>query len=70
MPERRDTIAPASSPAPRPSYPGVCKGCGARIYYVRTASGKMHPENADGTTHFSTCSEADRFRKSRQGSLF
>jgi hypothetical protein len=53
-----------------------CRSCGADIVFLRTASGKTMPVNADtiepGDTefeygrhvsHFSTCDQPGRFRK-------
>lgn len=38
-----------------------CKGCHQRIEWG-VMFGKRHPFNADGTSHFDTCPEADQFR--------
>jgi hypothetical protein len=56
--------------------PVACRSCGEDIVFLRTASGKMMPVNADtveaGDTdyehgrhvsHFSTCTHSDRWRK-------
>jgi hypothetical protein len=41
-----------------------CKGCGATIYWrPHPTTGRNHPFNPDGSSHFQTCPEADRFRK-------
>jgi len=40
-----------------------CRGCGAIIYWIVTRNGKRMPVNPDGTSHFSTCPEAGKFRK-------
>jgi hypothetical protein len=44
---------------------GRCKGCNARIYWVRHSSttGRTAPYNPDGTPHFGTCPDADKFRR-------
>lgn len=51
-------------------FPGVCKGCGREIWWVRQAGGRMMPEDNDGTTHFATCPAAEKFRKPAQRRLF
>jgi len=53
-----------------------CRKCNAEIVFLRTATGKMMPVDANTvkpgdvnyehhkhTSHFATCPEADRFRK-------
>ena len=46
--------------------PSVCRGCGAKIYFVSTKKkGVTMPVNPDGETHFATCPEAGKFRKAR-----
>lgn len=40
-----------------------CRGCEEFIYWVKTRNGKNMPVNADGTSHFATCSKASDFRK-------
>lgn len=42
-----------------------CKGCGADITWVKTASGKMTPVDPDGTPHWSTCPKAKDFKKTK-----
>lgn len=45
---------------------GQCKGCGAELWWVKSPkTGTPHPWNPDGTSHFSTCPEAPRFRKAK-----
>lgn len=68
---------PADVVAPRETYlfrdvarcgagrPG--KGCGATVYWWETASGKLSPHDADGTSHFATCPVAGQFRKEGKG---
>lgn len=41
----------------------ACRACGASIRFESTASGKLMPVDADGTSHFATCPQAERFRK-------
>ncbi len=40
-----------------------CRACAADIRFTETKNGKLMPVNADGTSHFSNCPEATRFRK-------
>jgi hypothetical protein len=42
----------------------ACRACNAVIRFEQTARGKLMPVDADGTSHFATCPEAARFRKS------
>ena len=42
-----------------------CRGCGAPISWARTPSGRSAPLDRDGTSHFATCPDADRFRRSQ-----
>ena len=48
---------------------GTCKGCGEDIEWYKTPSGKSIPMNpmergsSPATAHWSTCTEADSFRK-------
>lgn len=41
---------------------GICKGCPARVIWVIHRNGKRTPYDPDGTNHFITCPEAERFR--------
>ena len=65
----------------------ACRGCGAKIQWIKTVGGKNHPINAEAvnvwaqqpdgkggfhwtmipshSSHFSTCPNADEFRKPR-----
>ena len=44
----------------------TCKGCGATIWWRPwPTTGKMHPFNENGTSHFGTCPNASQFRKPR-----
>lgn len=55
---------------PEGTPPSKCRGCGAEIYfvpYIRKTDnhqGRM-PCNPDGKPHWSTCPEAENFRKER-----
>lgn len=42
-----------------------CKSekCGATIFWVRHKFGKLAPYNIDGSNHFSTCPDRERFRR-------
>lgn len=46
---------------------GACRSCKAEIVWTITKNGKKSPLNLDGTSHFGTCPDADRFRKSPRG---
>lgn len=41
----------------------ACRACGVAITFEETKNGKLMPVDADGTSHFATCPQADRFRK-------
>lgn len=43
---------------------GNCRSCGELIFWGQL-NDKPHPYNRDGTTHFSTCPQADQHRKSK-----
>jgi hypothetical protein len=45
---------------------GVCRGCRASIAWAQTPAGRTSPLDRDGTSHFATCPEAERFRISRR----
>lgn len=43
---------------------GKCKACGETIWWIVMAkSGKRNPIQADAVSHFSSCPEADKFRR-------
>lgn len=45
---------------------GECRSCKAQIAWAPLPkTGKPHPWNLDGTSHFSTCPDAARWRRSR-----
>lgn len=44
-----------------------CRGCGAAMYWVKTAGGKNMPVDPDGTPHWATCKAAGRFRGAAAG---
>jgi hypothetical protein len=48
------------NPTDKPSY---CKGCGAKIYWIKTDKGKNMPVDPDGVPHFATCPKVVQFRK-------
>lgn len=41
----------------------VCKGCGAKIYWIKTKRGKNMPIDPDGEPHHATCPKVEDFRK-------
>jgi hypothetical protein len=42
---------------------GVCRGCRQTIAWARTPADRSAPLDRDGTNHFATCPEAERFRR-------
>lgn len=44
---------------------GTCRSCGATVRWAETKTGKKMPLDADGTSHFATCPDADQWRKDR-----
>lgn len=44
---------------------GQCRGCRTGIVWTRTPKGARAPLDPDGTNHFVTCPERDRFRRRR-----
>lgn len=42
---------------------GRCRGCAATIAWAWTPKGARAPLDQDGTNHFVTCPERDRFRR-------
>lgn len=46
---------------------GACRSCGERIAWCITPAGKRAPVDPDGTSHFATCPQADRWRRKRGG---
>lgn len=42
---------------------GVCRGCGAEIFWITTKNAKLSPHDIDGTSHFATCPKGNLFRK-------
>lgn len=48
---------------PKGASPAKCRGCQQKIFWVRMTSEKNMPVNPDGTSHFSNCPKADKFRK-------
>lgn len=50
-----------------------CRACGRPLTFVRTPAGNLAPYEKDGTNHFLTCPEAEKFRRRSApstGSLF
>lgn len=44
----------------------TCKSCHAVIYWIRTDKGKSMPVNPDGSPHWATCPDADKFKKGKK----
>jgi hypothetical protein len=42
---------------------GVCRGCGAEIYWVRHKNGKATPYTPAGMNHFLDCPKAKEFKR-------
>jgi hypothetical protein len=43
-----------------------CHACEAIMLMVPHANGRLTPYDADGTNHFATCSDPNRFRKGKR----
>jgi len=44
--------------------PSHCRSCGAKMLWVESVKNQRPaPINPDGTSHFATCPQADRWRK-------
>lgn len=43
--------------------PGVCRGCGAQIFWVRHKNGKITPYERSGLNHFAVCPKWKEFKK-------
>lgn len=46
--------------------PGVCNGCGTRIYWVVHRNGKKVPYTPQGFNHFINCPRAKKFRNPKR----
>jgi len=46
--------------------PTVCKGCGAKIYWIVTKNKKPMPIDPDGEPHHATCPKVDDFRRKNE----
>lgn len=42
---------------------GRCRSCGQEVMWATTPNEKRAPLNRDGTSHFSNCPEAAKWRK-------
>jgi hypothetical protein len=54
---------------PEGTPPTTCKGCGARMYFVKVGvppAVRMMPVDPDGQSHFATCPDAVKFRKEKR----
>ena len=58
-PMRTEWLVPAGYVASREDD---CRACDQRILWCKTPAGKWSPQNPDGTSHFSNCPGADKFR--------
>lgn len=43
----------------------VCRGCGAQVYWIRHANGKLVPYTQFGLNHFVDCPNREDFRKAK-----
>ena len=43
----------------------ICKGCKAKIYWIKTKNGRAMPINPDGEPHHATCPKVSDFRKEK-----
>lgn len=60
--------APSEPPSwmQRPSAVLACRACKQNIRFVSTSDGHATPTNLDGTPHWATCTEPERFRRSKE----
>lgn len=66
-------MAPSSDPPPGYVIPdgytftntGTCRGCGKPVAWCMTRLNRRSPLDPDGTPHWATCPDADRFRKKK-----
>ena len=42
-----------------------CASCKRMIWFVRTPKGKLMPVDDDAVSHFASCNDPDRFRRSK-----
>lgn len=42
---------------------GTCKGCGAKIWWVKHKNGKSVPYTDEGLNHFADCPQAGKFKR-------
>ena len=43
--------------------PGICRGCGAAIFWVTHKNGRKTPYTASGLNHFIDCPKAKEFKR-------
>ncbi len=46
--------------------PGKCRSCDASVFWIRHRGGKLGIYNPDGTSHFSSCPQADKYRNRKE----
>lgn len=61
-PSTCEPAAPPAAPA-RPAPRLRCRSCEATIHFVVTRDGHSTPCNEDGSPHWATCTEPERFRR-------
>lgn len=44
---------------------GKCRACNERVFWFTMNSGAKNPIQADGLSHFATCTDAKRFRRGK-----
>lgn len=42
---------------------GICRGCGAQIFWLRHKNGRATPYTAEGANHFIDCAARDEFKR-------
>ncbi len=52
-------------PIPLDAHVRACRSCDARVFWIVTPRGRKMPVDADGTSHFATCPQADEHRSPR-----
>ncbi len=57
--------APQVFTVPEGTPMASCGSCRENVRWIETANGKRMPVNLDGTSHFTTCVNADQHRKRR-----
>lgn len=51
---------------PEGTPPAKCRGCDAKIFWVKTPANKNMPVDPDGEAHWGTCPKANEFGKNKK----